>query len=224
MSPTKEAWVLPLLFLTVALLGGIRVSERLLLEPPTLFSLVLAVLLVIVLVQSGAIAPHRLVDESRTPLANANGIVVLLAMFCASAQVISCVTPTSGLPALMVTVLVSAMLVQMLSTSLDRRRVLRAVAVTIGVALVLKFVLLASLSAPAGGRVARAIQVLFDNVTLGAIAQPPLRPVNGYVAFATIGLYLLGLPLLPGARWHTVRVDGVLLPPQPGHDLSLIHI
>lgn len=212
MTPAREAIVLPVLLLTVTWLGGLRVSERVLLEPPTLISLVMAVLLLVVLIQSGAIAPSRLVDQSRTSLANANGAVVLLATFVASAQVLSCVTPTSGLPALMVSVLVSAMLVQMLSASLDRTRVLRAMAVTLGVAFVLKFVLLASLSAPVGGPVARALQLLFDNVTMGAITQAPLRPVNGYLAFATIALYLLTLPMLPGARWRTMRVEGVLLP------------
>jgi hypothetical protein len=215
MTPAREALGLPLLFLTVVLVGGVRFGDRLAMEPPSLFSLVLAMLLVAALVQSGTFAPDRLMNADRSSLANLNGVVVLLAAFLATAQALSLVTPTSGLPAVIVGLVLLGMLVQMVAASLDRTRLLRGLAVTLGTAFALKFIVLAGLSQPAGGRVARALQALFDNVTLGAVTQAPLAPAAGYVAFFTLALYMLGLSLLPSAGWQTVRVTARPLPAEP---------
>ena len=78
MSRAREAFVLPFLFLTVALLGGVRLADRIVLLPPPLFTLVLAFLLVGVLVRSGALAPERLMSAARPPLANISGAVVIV--------------------------------------------------------------------------------------------------------------------------------------------------
>jgi hypothetical protein len=213
MTPLREAVTLPGLFLTVTLLGAIRIGAPVAIEPPAQFSLVLAMLLFGALVQSGTLAGARLMHGSRSPLANSNGIVVLLAAFAASAQALSLITPAQGLPMVIVGFLLLAMLVLMLAVSLDRPRLLRGLMVMFGVAFVLKFILLASLSSPAGGPVTRALQVLFDSVTLGAVSQPVLPPANGYLAFVTLLLYLFGLSRLPHADWRIVRVGDDLLPP-----------
>jgi hypothetical protein len=218
MTPAREAIVLPLVFLTVTLLGGLRLGEPPAIEPPTLFSLVLAMLLVATLVQSGTLAPDRLMNAGRPALANMNGLVVVVSAFAASAQVLTLVTPTSGLPAIVVAFVLLGMLVQMVASSLDRTRLLRGLMVTVATAFTLKFVLLAALSQPAGGRVARAIQTLFDNVTLGAIAQKPVAPADGYVAFLALTLYMVGLSLLPAAGWQTVRVTARRLPAEGTRD------
>ena len=60
----------------------------------------LSTLLMAVFAQSGVLAPERLVNPGRAALANLNGLLVLLTLFVASAQVISRLTPDSGLPAL----------------------------------------------------------------------------------------------------------------------------
>jgi hypothetical protein len=216
MTPLREAVTLPALFLTVTLLGAIRIGAPIAIEPPTQFSLVLAMLLLSVLVQSGTLVGARLMHGARTPLANLNGLVMLLCAFAASAQTLSLITPDEGLPAVVVGFVLLAMLVQMLAVSLDRQRFLRGLMVMLGVAFVLKFIVLAALSSPASGRVTRALQVLFDNVTLGAVTQPAFSPANGYLAFATLLLYLFGLSRLPHADWRMVRVGAERLPPAPG--------
>ena len=217
MTPLREAVTLPGLFLTVTLLGAIRIGAPLPIEPPTQFSLVLAMLLFGALVQTGTLDGARLMHGSRPPLANLNGLVLLLSAFAASAQMLSLITPAQGLPAVIVGFLLLAMLAQMLAQSLDRPRLLRGLMVMLGVAFVLKFIVLASLSSPASGRMTRALQVLFDSVTLGAVTQPPLAPANGYLAFAALLLYLFGLSWLPHADWRIVRVgdDHHHLPPVP---------
>ena len=69
MTPLREAFVLPFVFLSVTLLAGIQLGTRPALVPPSLFSLVLATMLVGALVRSGALAPARLLHASRSALA-----------------------------------------------------------------------------------------------------------------------------------------------------------
>jgi hypothetical protein len=89
---------------------------------------------------------------------------------------------------------------------------LRGLLVTFGAAFTLKFVLLAALSAPADGRFARALQLLFEGITLGAVTQRPPHAAEGYLAFATLLLYLIGVAFLPSASWQMVRVTRRELP------------
>jgi hypothetical protein len=211
-SPLREAVVLPAVFLTVALLGGLEPGAARPWIPASPFSLVLGFLLIGVLARSGALAPERLLDTARPPLANANGLVVLLALFAASAQVLHMMTPRSGLPALIVALLLFLLLVNTWVILPERRRALRSVAVTLASAFVLKFVLLAALAEAEGGRTRRVLVALFDLATLGTISQDPVAPAAGYLAFAVALLYLAGLAGLP-AR-HDAAAPGLVR----GHD------
>lgn len=202
MTPLREAVVIPAVFLTVALLGGLEPGAARPWIPASPFSLVLGFLLIGVLARSGALATERLLNGGRRPLANANGLVVLLALFAASAQVLHMLTPRSGLPALIVALVVGLMLVNTFVILPDRRRVLRSVAVVLASAFVLKFVLLAALAEAEGGRTRRVLVALFDLATLGTISQDPIAPAAGYLAFAVGVLYLAGLAALP-ARHET---------------------
>src|SRR4029453_10123251 len=96
-TPAREAVVLPLVFITVGALGGLRVAEQVRLLPPPLVSLVLSVLLMGTLVRSGVFAPERLMSGQRSALENANGLVVLVTLFAASAQVFTLLIPDIGL-------------------------------------------------------------------------------------------------------------------------------
>jgi hypothetical protein len=94
----REALVLPAAFLTVLLLGSLRMSQATTLVPPSAFALVLGLLVMRVVVQSGTLAPERLLAASRSALANLNGAVVLAALWLASAQVIALLIPESRSP------------------------------------------------------------------------------------------------------------------------------
>lgn len=200
MTAIREAVVLPAAALSVVLLGGIRMSGAISIQPPTLFSLVLASLLFGVLVQSGTLDPARLLHAERTPLANLNGTLAVLAVFLASAQILSVLTPAAGLPSLGVGLYFLVAILQLLAAALDRTRFLRTWAVTLLSAFVVKFVVLAALSGPADRPVARALQVLFEGLTLGTLSQPLDAPASGYVAFAALAVYLVTLVLLPPSQ------------------------
>ena len=197
MTAAREAIVLPCLFLTVALAGGVRPGAVSLMRPPSLFALILATLLVAALVQSGAFDPRRVIHSSRSVLANANGSVMLGSLFMAATQAFSLLTPESGLPRLVLSVYFLVLMLNTIAAGPDRVRVLRSLGVTFGAAFILKFVLLDALANPAAGGLGRALQLLFEGVTLGAVTQEAQHPAAGYVAFATIALFLVAIWLLP---------------------------
>ena len=97
-SAAREAIVLPIAFLTVLLLGSVRVAETTVLAPPSVFALVLGLLFMRIVVQSGTLAPEQLLASSRSALANTNGVVAVIGLWLAAAQVIALLIPESGLP------------------------------------------------------------------------------------------------------------------------------
>jgi hypothetical protein len=202
MTRAVEAIYLPLIFLTVALLGGLRVTDRVALVPPPLFALVLGMLLFAVLVRGRVLAPERLLNASRSALENLNGLTVILATFFASTQIFNLMIPESGLPFLLFNVFLFVLLLNTLAGSPDRVSVLRSLAVILGSAFTLKFIVLAALSDPGGGALKRMLLALLEGITLGTLSQAPLHASTGYVAFATIVLFLVGLAMLPSPMRH----------------------
>jgi hypothetical protein len=197
MRAHREAIVLPVLFLTVLLLGGVRIADTTVLIPPSPYFLLLAVLLVRVVVQSGALAPELLVASARSELANLNGVVLLATLWIASAQALAVLIPESGVPRLAFSVFFLILLLNTAAASPDRQRLLRSLAVTFGAAFVLKFVVLHGLSAPGEGAVKRALLALVDGVTAGALVQEVPRPITAYLALLAVTLFLTGVFLLP---------------------------
>ena len=200
MSPAREAVVLPLIFLTVTLVASLQIGPAVALMPPSVFSLVLGTMLLAALVRGGALAPARLLHGSRPILANANGMIVLVTLFAAASQVLAMLTPRSGLPLFFVDVFLFVLLLNTLVAQPDRVRLVRSLAVILGSALVLKFVVLAALSGPSASRTARVLAALFDAATFGTITQEAQAPAAGYAAFFAVGLFLIGVNALPSAR------------------------
>jgi len=197
MRAGREAIVLPIIFLTVLLLGGLRIADATVLVPPSPYVLLLGVLLVRVVVQSGALAPELLLASARSELANLNGVVLLATLWIASAQALAVLTPESGVPRLAFSVFFLILLLNTAAASPDRHRLLRSLAVTFGAAFVVKFVVLHGLSAPGDGAVKRALLALVDGVTAGALVQEVPRPITAYIALLAVTLFLLGVFLLP---------------------------
>jgi hypothetical protein len=198
----REALTLPLLLLTVAALGGVRVSQTgaLALLPPSLMSLILGVGLLGVLVRSGALVPARLVNDHRSALENASGAVVLAALVAASAQIFSMVTPSAGLLAFVFTVFFVLLLWNTLAVEPDRRQVLRSLLVVFGGAFVLKYVVLAAIYEPDGGLLRRVLLTMLEGVSLGTLGFVPDGAATGYIAFFTLAMYFIALVLLPSRR------------------------
>ena len=210
MTAAREAVLLPLLFLSVVLAGGVHVTDVVTIRPPSVFGLVMGTVLLGLLVRSGALAPERLMHASRGQLANLNGVVVILTTVLAAAQAFTLVTPEVGLPRVLGSLFLLVLLLNTLAAAPDRRRLLRSLLVILGSMFTLKFVVLAGLSEPAGGRMARVLQVIFEGATLGAISQTPMHAVTSYVGFATLGAFLIGVGLLPARMAYAAPGAGAL--------------
>ena len=203
----RESFTLPILFLSVAAAGGFRVPAEgngMQFVAPPLMALVLAVLLMGVMARAGLLTAGALVGDDRTGLENASGAVVLVSLFLASAQVVQCLAPESGLLHVLYYTFMTVLLWNTLAAAPDRLRLLHSLFVIFGSAFLLKYVALASLYDPEGGMMRRALTALLEGVALGTLQHAPFAPVTGYVAFFVVLVYLVALTLLPRPRGRVV--------------------
>ena len=194
--------LLPTIFLTVALLGGLRVGAEtggFVFVAPPLVTLVLAVMLLALFARGGAIRFGRWLSGENHPLTNVSHALTLAALFFASAQSFNSVLPERGLPRWLLSFFFLWTLWQNQFASFDPRRLLRSLAALFGTAFVVKHVLLAALYAPDGGWMKRLAGVVLEGVTLGTLDAPSFAPATGYISFFTLALYVCGLTLLPPA-------------------------
>jgi hypothetical protein len=202
--------VLPFLFLTVVLLGGLRVdadSRQFVFIAPPLVTLVLAVLLVLLLVREGLLHLPRWVRSDLPPLTNVAHVWMLITLFFASAQAFNSVLPERGLFHWMFDFFFLWTLWNNQFASFDARRLLRSLAILFATAFILKHMLLASIYSPEGGWLKRLAGTLLQGVTEGSFDAPSFAPATGYIAFFTLALYVGGLILLSFKDDSTLQYD-----------------
>jgi hypothetical protein len=192
-----EALLLPLLFLTVAAAGGFRmtVAGEIRLLPPSLFSLVLAALLMGALVQSGVLRLSQLLGRDSL-LDLASGLLLVMAIFAASVQILNGLLPEQGLLAVLFNLFFAVLLSNTIAAEPTPVRLLRSLGVTFAWALLMKYVFLPGLTAPDAGWTARITALLVRGATLGTVSIDAWPYAVGYVMFGAAALYLLGLWLL----------------------------
>jgi hypothetical protein len=191
--------VLPFIFLTVTLLGGLRVSSddrALVFFPPPLITLVLAVLLMLLFVRGGLVELRSMVASDHSPFENASNIWLLLTLFFASAQAFNSVLPERGLLHWLFSFFFLWTLWNNQFSSFDARRLLRSLVVLFGTAFILKHMLFASLYAPDGGWLKRIAGTLVQGVSLGTLDAPSFAPATGYISFFALALFVIGLMLM----------------------------
>jgi len=202
-TAAREAFVLPLIFLTVALLGGFRIlpgdAGAMRFVPPPLIGLVLAVILMGAMVRARLLVPDALVGAPRSGLASVSGGLVILTLLAATAQVLSGLSPEAGLTRLAYYFVLVVLVWNTLAAAPDRPRLLHSLFVILGAALVFKHVILAALFDAEGGMVKRMVLAVLEGVSTGSVETERLHEATGYVAFGNVLLYLLGLALLPTA-------------------------
>ena len=191
--------VLPFLFLTVALLGGLRIgaeSRTFIFIAPPLVTLLLATLSMLLFVRGGLLRFDRWVGGDLPPLTNVAHIWMFITMCFASAQAFNSVLPERGLFHWLFSFFFLWTLWNNQFSSFDARRLLRSLTILFGTAFILKHILLANLYSPEGGWLKRVAGTLLQGVTLGTLDAPTFAPVTGYIAFFTLALYIAGLILL----------------------------
>jgi hypothetical protein len=200
--------LLPTIFLTVVLAGGVRVAAgtgALVFVPPPLVTLVLALMLLALFVRGGAVEVGRWLSAGLPALTNVSHALTLAALFFASAQAFNSVLPDAGLPRWMLSFFFLWTLWQNQFSAFDARRLLRSLAALFGTAFVVKHLLLASLYAPGGGWLKQIAGALFERLADASPVAQAYAPATGYVSFFTLALYVCGLLLTPPAPGGAAR-------------------
>ena len=191
--------VLPMLFLTVVLLGGLRVdaeNRTFIFIAPPLVTLFLGVLLMLLLIRGRLLRFHQWIGNELAPLTNIVHIWMFITLFCASVQAFNSVLPERGLLHWLFSFFFLWTLWNNQFSSFDPPRLLRSLAILFGTAFVLKHMLLASLYSPEGGWLKRIAGTLLQGVSLGILDEPNFAPATGYICVFTLALYVAGLILL----------------------------
>ncbi|MCU0257379.1 MAG: hypothetical protein MUF60_11640, partial [Vicinamibacterales bacterium] len=152
----------------------------------------------------------RLVSSRRTALANANGVVALLALLFAAGQVFTLLMPEAGLLALLLGTFYVAMLAQAALARPDGPRLLRSLMVLFAAGLLLRFAILNGLADPGDSLARRAFASLVDGLTPGGLGLEHFAPATGYTAFMALLLFVGAIALMPGAHgaWSLLGAQG----------------
>ncbi len=193
--------VLPLIFLTVALLGGLRLradDDAFLFLKPALICLIYAVGLLVLFFRAGLLNLGGWFSESLTTLQNVANAAVLFTLFTASAQIFNSLLPEQGLPFWVFAFCFFWTLWNNLFVEFQGKRLLQSLGSVFALAFVAKYLILFYLTAPTGASWWRG---LLDNpaqTTLTWLLDlPRFSAGTGYIQFFAVLFYLLGLFLLP---------------------------
>ncbi len=196
--------LLPVIFLTVALLGGLRLAatpdNAFIFWRPALFCLISAAILMVLFFRARLISIEGWFSEDFTALKNVANGAVLVTLFAASVQIFNALLPEQGLPFWVFAFCFFWTLWNNLFADFDVKKLLRSLAALFGLAFVVKYLILANLAAPASEG---WLQGIFQNPTKEAFTWlldlPRFSAGTGYIQFFTVTFYLFGLFLLPNS-------------------------
>lgn len=193
--------LLPVIFLTVTLLGGLRFAETtnaFLFLRPALVCLIFAAILVVLFFRARLIQLEGWFSESFSMLKNIANALILLTLFTASMQVFNALLPERGLPFWIIGFCFFWTLWNNLFAEFDVRRLLQSLGGLFGLAFVVKYLVLANLAAPTAESWWQGIlQNPTKEAFTWALDLPKFSAATGYVQFFTLVFYLIGLFLLP---------------------------
>lgn len=193
--------VLPFLFLTVTLLGGLRIDSldgAFIFNRPALVCLIFGAILLVLFARSAVLQLDDWFSESFAPLKNAANGFVIATLFAAATQIFNSLLPEQGLPFWIVAFCFFWTLWNNLFADFDPRKLFRSLGGLFGLAFVAKYLVLANLTAPAGRT---WFEALTENPGQEAITRlldlPRYAGSTGYIQFFAVALFLLGLYLFP---------------------------
>jgi hypothetical protein len=196
---TKEVFKylgVPLIFLTVALMGGMRLAienSDLRFIAPQLITLILAAFALILFVRGGLVELSERIGERLGLIENLSGTIFLLSLYFATAQVFNLVTPERGLMNFCFNLFYFLIFFNNLFVVFNPRRLVKSLAIVLGASFAVKYLLLADLFAPTESWSKYILQKLLQTASLGALEFEMFAPATGYLAFATLVLYIIGL-------------------------------
>ena len=192
---------LPILFLTSALLGGLRFStseSTFVFLKPSLICLVFAAMEMVLFSRAGLIQISSWFSQERSLLENAADGIVLASVCVASTQIFNSLIPESGVPYWVISFCFFWTLWNNIFAEFDTRRLVRSLGALFALAFVVKYLVLLNLAAPSNQS---WLENLLQSPSKAAAAWvldiPQFSAATGYVQFFAIAIYMLGLYLLP---------------------------
>jgi intracellular septation protein A len=193
--------LLPLIFLTVALLGGLRLKmpdNNFLFLKPALICLIFAAFLLVLFVRAGLIKIDGWFSEDFSMLENLANGGVLLALFAATVQIFNALIPETSLPFWIISFCFFWTLAMNVFAEFDTKKLIKSLGALFGIAFLTKYLVLSYLTAPVSESFWRGI---LENPTQEFFTYlfdlPRFSAGTGYIQFFTVIFYLLGLFLLP---------------------------
>lgn len=193
--------LLPRAFLLVTLLGGIRfsgVDGSIVYVRPALVYLIFGAGLMVLFFVADLIRLDGWLSEKFDLTKNLINGITLLSLYAACVQVFNSVIPESSIPFWIVSFCFLWTLWNNLFANFDTKKLLRSLAAMFGFAFVVKYLLLANISAPADQSWLNGI---LNNPGQSAITWllglPQFSPATGYLQFFTIIIFVIALYFFP---------------------------
>lgn len=199
---TKDVFkyiIVSVLFLTVALMGGVRFtadSNELRFLAPQLVSVILAAFVMILFVRGGILELPDYIGEHHGLVENASGTIRLATLYFATIQIFNAVTPERGLLNFCFYLFYFLIFWNNLFVVFNPVRLTKSLATVLGASFVLKYLVLADLFAPSESWAKYILQKLMQTATLGTLDFEAFSPATGYLGFATVVLYIMTLYLI----------------------------
>ncbi len=148
--------------------------------------------------RSGAIAAGGWFSHKLPTLTNVANAAILLTVFAAATQIFNSVLPESGLMFWIVGFCFFWTLWNDLFADFNAKKLFRSLAALFGLAFVIKYLVLANLTAPAGQNwLQRLTENPAQEAFTWALDLPRFSAGTGYIQFLAAALFLAGLFLLP---------------------------
>lgn len=192
--------ILPLIFLTVTLLGGLRLSAEnnvFLFLKPALICLIFAAIILILFFRGRLILLEGWFSEDFSILKNTANGLVLLSLYTASVQLFNSLLPEKGLPFWIIGFFFFWTLWNNLFVDFQAKRLLKSLGSLFGLAFVTKYLVLASLTTTGESTWTQKIfEGIMKEASFGLLDLPKFSSGTGYIQFFTLILYVVGLFLL----------------------------
>jgi len=213
-SPTAKKiiyLILPFIFLTVTLLGGLRLSDKLndfLFLKPSLVCLIFAAIMLVLFFRAKLIRLDEWFSEDFSLTTNTANALVLFTLFSASTQVFNALLPERGLPFWIIAFCFFWTLWNNLFAEFDAVKLLKSLGALFGIAFFAKYLILANLTAPTNESWLRGLWENPAQETFTWLLDlPGFSAGTGYIQFFTLALYLIGLFLVPQNPQAETRIN-----------------
>ena len=194
---------LPIIFLTAALLGGLRFSSAdgsFIFIKPSLLCLIYAAMLMILISRSHLVRLGSWFSEESSLISNAASAATIASLYIASTQIFNSLIPEQGLPYWIVAFCFFWTLWNNIFADFDTRRLVRSLGALFALAFIVKYLVLLNLTTPSNQSwLESVLQSPSKSVASWLLDIPQFSAGTGYVQFFAVAIYMLGLYLLPAS-------------------------